>query len=182
MYSLIVIVIVFLLLLLLCPCSPRIVIIVPHRSPLVLLLFPYIIIIMSALIILWPLRLLYIETRVFLLNHSRIVHLCNVKDFSPSKRIIFKSLMYLFVCWLHNILNRCFIRNTLFEDEGFSYSLANVVIKPFVFVSFEMLNSIDTTKHNHIVLSGFLSRISHSASVILAGFFVFPLNGRYKYL
>ena len=34
------------------PCSPHIVIIVPHRSPLLLLLFPYIIIVMLALIVL----------------------------------------------------------------------------------------------------------------------------------
>ena len=40
------------LLLFLCPCSPHIVIIVPHRSPLLLLLFPYIVIVMLARIIL----------------------------------------------------------------------------------------------------------------------------------
>ena len=34
------------------PCSPHIVIIVPHKIPLLLLLCPYIIIVMSALIIL----------------------------------------------------------------------------------------------------------------------------------
>lgn len=34
--------------------------------------------------------------------HPRIIHLCNVKEFSPSKRIIFRSLIYLFVSWLHN--------------------------------------------------------------------------------
>jgi len=30
------------------------------------------------------------------LYHPRIVHLCNVKEVSPSKRIILKSLIYLF--------------------------------------------------------------------------------------
>ena len=78
------------------PCSAHIVTIVPHRSPLLLLLCPYIIIVMSALIMLWPLRLLYIERRSFHLYHPRIVHLCNVKEVSPSKRLNSKALIYLF--------------------------------------------------------------------------------------
>jgi len=84
-YSINVIISVTPLLLLLCPCSPHIVIIVPHTSPLLLLLCPYIIIVMSTLIILWPLRLLSIERRFFHLNHPWIVHLCNVKDVSPEE-------------------------------------------------------------------------------------------------
>ena len=39
--------------------------------------------------------------------HPRIVHLCNVKEVSPSKMILLNSLIYLFLCfvsWLHNIL------------------------------------------------------------------------------
>ena len=51
---------------------------------------------MSALIMLWPLRLLYIERRSFQLYHPRIVHLCNVKEVAPSKRLNSKSLIYLF--------------------------------------------------------------------------------------
>ena len=90
------------LIILLHPCNPHIVTIVPHRSP---LLFPYIIIVMLALII--PLRLLYIERRSFHLYHSRIVHLCNVKKVSPLKMLnskVFISLFYLFVSWSHNML------------------------------------------------------------------------------
>jgi len=84
------------LLLLLIPYCPHIVINVPHRSPPLLLLCPYIIIVMSALIILWPLRLLYIERRFSHLYHPRIFPLCNVKEIAPSKRLIFKSLIYIF--------------------------------------------------------------------------------------
>ena len=93
------------LLLFLFPCSPHIDIIVPHNSPLLLLLCPYIIIVRSARIILWPHELLYIKMRLFHLNHPRIVHLCNLKVVSPSKRLISKSLIYLFfyfVRWFHN--------------------------------------------------------------------------------
>ena len=78
----------------------------PHRSPLLLLLCPYIIIVMSALIILWHLRLLYIERRFCHLYHPRIVHLCNVKEVSPSKRLIMKSLIYLFCLFVIWFLNR----------------------------------------------------------------------------
>jgi len=88
------------------PCSAHIVTIVPHRSPLLLLLCPYIIIVMSTLIILWTLRLLYIERRYFHLYHQRIIHLCNVKEVPPSKRLNSKALIYffyLFVSWFHNI-------------------------------------------------------------------------------
>ena len=87
------------------PCSAHIVTIVPHRSPLLLLLCPYIIIVMSTLIILWTLRLLYIERRFCHLNHPRIVHLCNVKEVAPSKRLNSKALIYifyLFLSWFHN--------------------------------------------------------------------------------
>ena len=87
------------LLLLLCPCYPLMVIIVPHRSLLLLLLCPYIIIVMSALIILWPLRLLYIERRSCHLYHP-VFHFCNVKEVAPSKRLIFKVLIYLFYLFL----------------------------------------------------------------------------------
>ena len=45
---------------------------------------------------LWHLRLLYIERRSFHLNHRRIVHLCNVKEVAPSKRLNSKALIYLF--------------------------------------------------------------------------------------
>ena len=90
------------------PCSAHIVTLVPHRSPLLLLLCPYIIIFMSALIMLWPLRLLYIERRYFHLYHPRIVHLCNVKEVAPSKRLNSKALIYLFYLflrWLSSISN-----------------------------------------------------------------------------
>ena len=92
------------LMVLLCPCSPHVVIIVPHRSPLLLLLCPYNIIVIQALILLGLLRLLYIERRSCHLYHR--FHLCNVKEVSPLKRLIFKSLIYLFfyfVSQLHNI-------------------------------------------------------------------------------
>jgi len=39
------------------------------------------------------------------LNHPRIVHLCNVKEVSPSKRLNSKVLIYLFylfLSWFHN--------------------------------------------------------------------------------
>ena len=42
--------------------------------------------------------------RFFHLYHPRIVHLCNVKEVSRSKRLIYKSLIYLFyifVSWFH---------------------------------------------------------------------------------
>ena len=93
------------LFLFLCPCCPHIVVIVPHRSPLLLLVCPCIIIVMSTLIILWPLRLIYIEMRFCHLYHPRIIHLCNVKEVSPLKRLILNSSIYLlfyFVIWLHN--------------------------------------------------------------------------------
>ena len=92
----------------LCPCSPHIFIIAPHRSPLLLLLCPYIIIVVLALIILWPLSLLYIERRSCHLYHPRIIHLCNVKEVSPSNRLnskVFIFLFYLLLSWFHNILN-----------------------------------------------------------------------------
>ena len=54
------------LLLFLCPCGP-------HIS------------------ILWPLKLLYIEGRFCHLYHPIIVHIFNVKEVSPSKRLISKS-------------------------------------------------------------------------------------------
>ena len=72
--------------------------------PILLLLFLYIIIVRSDLLILWPLRLLYIERRFYHLNHLIIVHLCNVKEVFPSKRLISKSLIYLFFyfeSWLY---------------------------------------------------------------------------------
>jgi len=92
------------------PCSAHIVTIVPHRSTLLLLLYPYIIIVMSALIMLLPLRLLYIERRSFHLYHRRIVHLCNIKEVTPSKRLNSKALIYLFylfLSWFHNKLFHC---------------------------------------------------------------------------
>jgi len=39
------------------------------------------------------------------LNHPRIVHLCNVKEVAPSKRLNSKALIYLFylfLSWVHN--------------------------------------------------------------------------------
>ena len=97
------------------PCSAHIVTIVPHRSPLLLLLCPYIIIVMSALIMLWPLRLLYIERRSFHLYHPRIVHLCNVKEVSPSKRLNSKALIYLFYLFLSWFHNRSLLQNTKYS-------------------------------------------------------------------
>ena len=98
------------------PCSAHIVTLVPNRSPLLLLLCPYIIIVMSTLIMLCPLRLLYIETRYFHLYHPIIVHLCNAKEVSPSKMLNSKALIYLFYLflnWFHNIIPL----NTLSESS-----------------------------------------------------------------
>ena len=39
------------------------------------------------------------------MNHPRIVHLCNVKEVAPSKRLNSKAsiyLFYLFLSWFHN--------------------------------------------------------------------------------
>ena len=86
---------------------PILLLLCPIRSPLLLLLCPYIIIVMSDLVMLWPLRLLYIERRSFHLYHQRIVHLCNVKEVAPSKRLNSKALIYLFylfLSWFHNRL------------------------------------------------------------------------------
>ena len=47
------------------PFSPHIVIFVPHRSTLLLLLFPYIIFVMYVLIILWPFSPPYIPRRSY---------------------------------------------------------------------------------------------------------------------
>ena len=126
------------LIILLCPCSLHIVIIVPHRSPLLLLFFPYIITVMSAFIILSPLRLLYIERRYFHLNHPRIVHLCNVKEVSPSKRLISKALIYLFylfVSWFHNSSDNSIVhlrngglQEREIKDQFFSNTLSIVII------------------------------------------------------
>ena len=104
------------LIILLCPCSPYIVISVPHRIPLLLLLCPYMIIVMSTLIILLTLRLLYIERRSCHLYHQRIVHLCNVKEVAPSRRLIYKVLIYLLYLFVS-----CFpkIWNQRFGLQGF---------------------------------------------------------------
>lgn len=90
------------LLLLLCPCCPHIIIIVPHRSPLLLLLCPYIIIVLSTLIILWPLRLLYIERRSCHFYDRRIVNLCNVKEVFHLEEVDFEvvDLSFLIFCEL----------------------------------------------------------------------------------
>ena len=48
---------------------------------------------------------------VFSFVSSNFFHLCNVKEVSPSKRLILKSLIYLFfyfVSLLHNIWYQCF--------------------------------------------------------------------------
>ena len=53
-----------------------------------------------------PLRLLSIERRSRHLYHQRIVHLCNVKEVAPWKRLILKSwiqVFYLYVSQFHNI-------------------------------------------------------------------------------
>ena len=55
-----------------------------------------------ALTILWPLIRLYIQRRSFQFYNPRIFHLCNVKEVPPLKRIIFNSLIYICVRWLHN--------------------------------------------------------------------------------
>ena len=47
------------------------------------------------------------------MNHPRIVHLCNVKEVAPSKRLNSKALIYifyLFLSWFHNIF-LCFKYN-----------------------------------------------------------------------
>ena len=103
------------------PCSAHIVTLVPHRSQLLLLLCPYIIIFMSALIMLCPLRLLYIERRYFHLCHPRIVHLCNAKEVSPSKRLNSKVLIYLFyllLSWFHNIRYQSQVSRVLLLQTG----------------------------------------------------------------
>ncbi len=58
-----------------------------------------------ALIILSPLRLLYIERRFFHLYHPRTVHLCNVKEVAPSKRLNLKSLIYIFFYFVSSLHN-----------------------------------------------------------------------------
>ena len=68
-------------------------------------MWPYIIMVRSAWVILCPLGLLYIERRFCHLNHQRIIHLCNVKEVAPSKRLITRAFIYLFypfVSWFHN--------------------------------------------------------------------------------
>ena len=45
---------------------------------------------MSAVIMFCRLRLLYIERRFCHLYHPRIIHLCNVKEVSPWKRMMLK--------------------------------------------------------------------------------------------
>ena len=107
------------LLLLLFPCSPHIVIIVPHKSPLLLFLCPYIIIFRSARIILWPRELLYIEMRFCHLYHPRIFHSCSVLELAPLKWLISKawiSRFFSFWSWFHNIWYQSF------EILGFCYS------------------------------------------------------------
>ena len=98
------------LIILMYPCSAHIVTIVPHRSPLLLLLCPYIIIIMSALII-----LSYIERRSFLLYHPRIDHLCNAKEISPSKRLISKVFIYLFYFFVSRFYNSLHLSSSSYK-------------------------------------------------------------------
>jgi len=48
------------------------------------------------------------------LFHPRIVHLCDVKDVAPSKRLNSKALIYifhLFVSWFHNILSNIIVKS-----------------------------------------------------------------------
>ena len=81
------------------------------QKPTIVIIVPYNIIVMQALIVLGPLRLLYIERRYFHLYHPRIVHLCNVKEVAPSKRLNSKALIYLFylfLSWFHNIWYQSF--------------------------------------------------------------------------
>ena len=101
------------LLLFLYPCSPHIVIIVPHKSPycyycaLTLLLLGRLGLHCGPTrITLWPHGLLYIERRFCNLNHPRIVHSCNVLEVAPSNCLISKVLISLFFSfwrWFHNI-------------------------------------------------------------------------------
>ena len=116
----------------LCPCSPHIVIIVPHRSPLLLFFCPYNIIVMSNLIILWPLRLLYIERRSYHLYHPRIVHLCNVNEVSHSKRLIWKLLIYLFFYFLSYFHNTASTPNKFYHK---CYYVAKNIQLPFTSLS-----------------------------------------------
>ena len=89
--------------------SPYINSVVPYYvslTPILLLLCPYIIIVRSARITLWPHGLLFIEMRFCHLYHPRIAHLCNVLEVSPLKWLISKALISLFFyfwSWLHNI-------------------------------------------------------------------------------
>ena len=88
-------------------CPKNIVIIVPSVTPILLLLFPYIIIVRLAMIILWPDGLLYIESRFFHLYHPRIANLCNVKEVSPLKWLISKefiSIFFYFWSWFYKII------------------------------------------------------------------------------
>ena len=123
----------------LCPCSPHIVVIEPHRSPLLLFLCPYIVIAMSARIIMWSIELLYIEMRFFHLNRLRIVHLCNVKEVSPSKWMTSKdliSLFFYFLSWFHNIWYPSFG----FYDFSASNRASWNFLYKFVSTKFQKLN------------------------------------------
>ena len=88
----------------LCPYCPHSVIIVLHRSTLLLFLCTYIIIVLSDLIMLWAFRLLYIERRFFHLYHLRIVHLCNVKEVPPQRGwFLIRWLIFSILLWAHFI-------------------------------------------------------------------------------
>ena len=92
---------------LLCPYYPHIVISVPHKIPLLLFLWLYIIIVTSAGLYCDSLDS-YIERRFCHLYHPRIVDLCNVIEVAPSKRLNSKAwiyLFYLFLSWFHNKIN-----------------------------------------------------------------------------
>ena len=59
--------------------------------------------------------------------HPRIVHLCNVKEVAPSKRLISKAfiyLFYLFVSWFHNrvVVHKLYdkVSAKIITKEGFS--------------------------------------------------------------
>ena len=92
--------------------------IVVSVTPLLLLLYPYNpnIVVIVSLHYFCQVVQDYIVTRrspiyrrrFFHLYHPRIIHLCNVLEFSPSKRLIYKafiSLLFYFWSWFHNMLS-----------------------------------------------------------------------------
>ena len=58
------------------------------------------------------------------MNHPRIVHLCNVKEVAPSKRLNSKALIYLFYLFLSWFHNRYYMIFRLIFLEFYTNSLS----------------------------------------------------------